>query len=97
MKRGIIIAVSIIITVVIFVSGYLYVQKVNDNTGKEQGYLHGYTLGYTDALNDRWQSGQQLAAEINPYEPGNGKWKYFIMYFTEGYDDGHSAGEAYKK
>ena len=96
MKKGIIIAISVIITVVIFVSGFLYVQKADENTGKEQGYLHGYTLGYTDALNDRW-GGQQLAAEINPYEPGSGKWKYFLMYFSEGYNDGHSAGEAYKK
>lgn len=97
MKKRIIIAVSIIITVVIFVSGFLYVQKTDDNTGKEQGYLHGYTLGYTDALNNRWQSGQQLAQEIVPYKPGSGKWKYFMMWFSEGYDDGHSAGEAYKK
>ena len=97
MKKGIIIAVSIIITVVIFVSGYLYVQKADENTGKEQGYLHGYTLGYTDALNDRWQSGEQLAAEIVPYESGSGKWKYFMMWFSSGYNDGHSAGEAFKK
>lgn len=97
MKKGITIAASIIITVVILVSGFLYVQKTDENTGKEQGYLHGYTLGYTDALNDRWQSDQQLAAEINPYEPGSGKWKYFMMWFPSGYNDGHSAGEAYKK
>ena len=97
MRRGIIIAVSIFIAAVIFVSGFLYVQKTDENIGKEQGYLHGYTLGYTDALNDRWQSGQQLAQEIVPYEPGSGKWKYFVMGFTEGYDDGHSAGGAYKK
>lgn len=97
MKKRILIAISIFITIVILLCGFLYISKSNDNASYEQGYLHGYDLGYTDSLNDRWQSGQLLAQEIVPYEPGSGKWKYFIMGFSDGYDNGHSAGEAWKK
>lgn len=97
MKKRIKITASIVVTILVLICGYLYLQKYNDNTGYEQGYLHGYDLGYTDALNGRRQSGQLLAGEIVPYEPGSGKWKYFIMGFTEGYENGHSAGDAYKK
>lgn len=97
MKKRIKITASIIVTVFVLICGYLYIRKSNENTGYEQGYLHGYDLGYTDALNGRWQSGQLLAGDIVPYEPGSGKWKYFIMGFTEGYENGHSAGDAYKK
>ncbi|MDE7223702.1 MAG: hypothetical protein K2O34_07990, partial [Acetatifactor sp.] len=70
MKKGLTIAISVIAVIAIIICCYLYIQKSNDNMGYEQGYLHGYDLGYTDSLNDRWQSGQLLAQEIVPYEPG---------------------------
>ncbi len=54
--------------------------------------MHGYTIGYMDALNGKKQNSQSLADEIVPYDFGNGKWKGFMMGFPEGYDKGYLAG-----
>lgn len=97
MKKRIKVILLVIIVIILLICGIWHIQKSRSRNGYEQGYLHGYSIGYTDALNNRWQSGQLLACEIVPFEAGDGKWKYFIMGFTDGYDDGHDAGDAYRK
>lgn len=61
---------------------------------REEGFAHGYTTGYSvghaDVLAGRKQNGQKLAGRIVPYEAGTGRWKYFIMGFSEGYEEAQS-------
>lgn len=82
--KGLIISigmVAVICAAVILVGQYHY------ETGKTQGYLTGYSIGYADSLNGISHSATILAGEIVPYENGSGSWKGFMMGFPEGYSD----------
>lgn len=66
-------------------------KRENDREiGEAHGYTTGYSLGYADYLQGRKQIATKLAGEIVPYEVGSGKWKYFMMGFADGYEDGFS-------
>lgn len=80
--------ILLVLTVVLGVSGFLNQREIDRETGYAHGYISGYGVGYADYLNGTAQNGLRLAGRIVPYEPGSGKWKYFIMGFDEGYEDG---------
>ena len=84
------ILILLILDIVLGVSGFLNQRELERETGHAHGYTTGYSIGYTDFLNGRAQNALKVAGEIVPYEPGTGKWKYFIMGFDEGYADGLS-------
>ena len=80
----------LVLTVVLGVSGFLNQREMGREEGHAHGYTSGYSIGYADFLHGTRQNAQKLAGKIVPYEPGSGKWKYFIMGFDEGYEDGLS-------
>ena len=80
----------LVLTVVLGVNGLLHQREMDQEEGHAHGYTTGYSIGYADFLNGIRQNAQKLAGQIVPYEPGSGKWKYFIMGFDEGYEDGLS-------
>lgn len=83
-------AALILLAILLGVAGFLNQRELDRETGHAHGYTCGYSIGYTDFLNGKNQDGLKLAGQIVPYEPGSGKWKYFIMGFEEGYADGLS-------
>jgi len=82
--------VLIVLAVVLGVTGFLNQRELDREEGHAHGYTAGYSIGYTDFLHGTAQNALKLAGQIVPYEPGSGKWKYFIMGFDEGYADGLS-------
>lgn len=78
----------LVLAIVLGVGGFLNQREADQELGYAHGYTTGYSIGYTDYLNEEAQNGLKLAGQIVPYEPGTGKWKYFIMGFDEGYSDG---------
>ncbi len=80
----------LVLTVVLGVSGFLHQREMDQEEGHAHGYTIGYSIGYADFLHGTRQNAQKLAGQIVPYEAGSGKWKYFIMGFDEGYEDGLS-------
>ena len=84
------ILILLVLTIVLGVTGFLNERELEREAGHAHGYTTGYSIGYTDFLNGKAQNALKVAGEIVPYEPGTGKWKYFIMGFDEGYADGLS-------
>jgi len=80
----------LVLAIVLGVSGFLRQRELDRETGYAHGYTTGYSIGYTDHLHKTAHNGVKTAGEIVPYEPGSGKWKYFIMGFDAGYTDGLS-------
>lgn len=87
MRRKLAYALTIAAVVIFGVFGFLREREAQYNAGKAQGYVTGYSIGYTDAAQDIWQQAQVLAGEIVPYEFGSSAWKGFLMGFEEGYSD----------
>ena len=88
-------ALLLVLAIVLGVSGFLHQRELDRETGYAHGYTTGYGIGYTDHLNETAQNGLKVAGEIVPYEPGSGKWKYFIMGFDAGYSDGLSGDKVW--
>ena len=93
MRKKLLGIVAICLVVIVIVSTFFVIREVNYSNGKEQGYLIGYFIGYTDKVNGEKQNSQELAGSIVPYELGNAKWKGFMMGFPEGYSDGYSGNK----
>lgn len=87
MKKNVI-CIAVLCLALVFM--FLFVREANYDYGKEQGYLTGYSIGYTDGMHGEKQDSQELAGSIAPYGVGNAKWKGFMMGFPEGYTDGYS-------
>ena len=90
MKKRPKILISAVLALVIVVSAWIYKRENDREMGTAHGYTTGYSIGYSDFLQGKEQIGTKLAGEIVPYEVGSGKWKYFMMGFIEGYEDGFS-------
>ena len=84
------ILILLVLAIVLGITGFLNQRELDRETGHAHGYTTGYSIGYTDFLNGKAQNTLKVAGQIVPYEPGTGKWKYFIMGFDEGYADGLS-------
>lgn len=82
--------ILLVLAIVLGVTGFLNQRELEREEGTAHGYTAGYSIGDADYLNGREQNAQKLAGEIVPYTPGTGKWKFFIMGFTEGYAQGLS-------
>ena len=93
MKKKAIGIVALCLAITVIISVFFIIREANYNSGKEQGYLVGYTIGHTDKANGEMQESQTLAGNIVPYEVGSAKWKGFMMGFPEGYSDGHGSND----
>ena len=71
---------------------WMNVRQAQYDYGREQGYLMGYSIAYTDKCRGETQNSQLLAGRIVPFEFGNSKWKGFMMGFPEGYSEGLGRG-----
>lgn len=91
MKKKVICIVAICVVIAVAISALFVIRKINNNNGKEQGYILGYSIGYTDGHCGEIQNSQDLAGSIVPYEVGSAKWKGFMMGFSEGYSNGYGS------
>jgi hypothetical protein len=91
MKKNFLKAAVLLAAAVLLVAGFLWARQENYDAGKAQGYLTGYSIGYTDGVGGREQNSQLLAGEMAPYRYGNSRWKGFMIGFPQGYGDGLSA------
>ena len=89
-KKATVIVTAIFLAVIVAVSAFYVVGKVNYKHGKEIGYLTGYSMGRTDKASGVKADSQTLGSVVVPYEYGNAKWKGFVMGFSKGYDEGFS-------
>ncbi len=90
MKKTGKVVLALCLALVVAVSTFYVVGKVNYKHGKELGYLTGYCMGRTDKASGVKADSQTLGSVVVPYEYGNAKWKGFVMGFPTGYDDGFS-------
>lgn len=93
-KRISIIIVLIIAVVILAVAGWFKARDAAYDRGSKDGYLTGYSIGYTDGLHGIQQQSQTLAGQLAKAGFGSNEWKGFMMGFPEGYDDGREAGLA---
>jgi hypothetical protein len=75
-----------IIIVVIAITCFWGIRKYNYDTGKDNGYIAGYAIGYGDPLHSTSRNSQILAKDVCPYDFGSSKWKGFMMGFPAGYE-----------
>jgi len=88
MKKKVIAMVALCLVVALAFSAFFVIREANYSYGKEQGYLIGYSVGYTDNAIGEKRNSQALAGSIVPYEFGSAKWKGFMIGFPEGYSEG---------
>ena len=84
------VVLALCLALVVAVSAFYVVGKVNYKHGKELGYLTGYCMGRTDKATGVTAAPGTLGDVVVPYEFGTAKWKGFVMGFPTGYDDGFS-------
>ena len=84
------VVLALCLALVVAVSAFYVVGKVNYNHGKELGYLTGYSMGRTDQATGVTADPGTLGHVVVPYEFGSSKWKGFVMAFPTGYEDGFS-------
>lgn len=82
-----------LIIVVIVITCFWGVRKCNYDTGKDNGYIAGYAIGYDDSLHNTSENSQILAQNVCPYDFGSSKWKGFMMGFPVGYEAAQLQGE----
>ena len=63
-KRISIIIVLIIAVVILAVAGWLKARDAAYDRGRKDGYLTGYSIGYTDGLHGIQQQSQPLAGQL---------------------------------
>ena len=89
-KKGTVIAAAICLAVIVAISSFFVIAKVNYNQSKEQGYFVGYSIGRTDKATGVKADDAVLATIVAPYEFGTSKWSGFVWGFEKGYHDGYS-------
>ncbi len=82
-----------VLIVVLVIACFFGVRKFDYSTGKDNGYIAGYSLGYDDFHNNTLHNSQNLATNANPYVFGGCKWSGFMMGFPEGYEAAQAQGE----
>lgn len=75
-----------VIIVAIVITCFFGAKKLNYNTGKDNGYIAGYTIGYNDFQHKTSHNSQFLAQNVCPYIFGSSKWSGFMMGFPTGYE-----------
>ena len=74
---------SIIIAAIV-ITCFWGIRQCSYDTGKDNGYIAGYAMGYGNSIYSTIQNSQILAKNVCPYDFGSSKWKGFMMGFPAG-------------